>query len=130
MTDQQWEVFFKACARLLGPGTSKQANSDSWCAWTTFDSLADSVHYWSAGLPSEEFLATDHIRDSGPWGQPFLYSSIAHIVLPRDFYWEYASESQFTNDTKHQDLDTLSLELLRLDIPHRITPLVLEIKLY
>lgn len=130
MTDQQWQAFFKTCSRMVGPGTSNQAHSESWCAWTTFGSLKDSVHYWSAGLPSEEYIASDHIRDSGPWGQPFLYRDIAHIILPRQFYWELATDLRFTTGTKHQNLDALSLELHRLNILHRITPLVLEIKLY
>lgn len=130
MTDDQWHIFFITCAHVLGSGARHQAHSESWCAWTTFDSLKDSVHYWSAGLPTEEFIARDHIRDSGPWGQPFLYRSLAHIVLPREFYWEVASEANFSNGTKCQDLNLLSVELKNADIPHRVSELILEIKLY
>lgn len=130
MTDDKWRMFFIICNRVLDRGSSRADLSENWCAWTTFDSLQDSLHYWSGGLPTEDFLAEDHVRDSSPWSQPFSYRSIAHVVIPRIFYWEITTESGFKNGRKRLDLDRLSLELKGAGIEHRITDLILEIKLY
>ena len=57
----------------------------SRCAWTLFDRLSSDLHYWTCGLPALNDVGDTHIKDSGVWGQPFLYSSLAHIVVPRHF---------------------------------------------
>lgn len=64
------------------------------------------------------------------WGQPFLYGDLAHLVVPRAFFWQTGSNEPFANGMKDQDLALLSSELTTAGIPHRITDLVLEIKLY
>ena len=133
MTDQQWKAFFEACATVLGSDGHPVASfSGTWCAWTLFDRLNHDLHYWTCGLPALEDVGDTHIRDSGVWGQPFLYSTLAHIVLPRSFDWESGDFSKGTHahGTKSQDLDALSKILSSHAIPHRLTNLVLEIKLY
>jgi hypothetical protein len=87
------------------------------------------MHYWTGGLPAEEDLDETGTKDSGVWGQPFLYRQLAHIVIPREFFWEII-RPDYTNGTKTQDIARLSQELTRISIPHRLTELVLEIKLY
>lgn len=67
--------------------------------------------------------------DRGPWGQPFSYQEIAHVVIPRAFYWETAA-GPFDSGRKTQDIQRLSRELTAAGIPHRLTDLVLEVKLY
>jgi len=130
MTDDQWVSALRACATVLGAGTSMAATSASWCAWTTFRSLAETLHYWSAGLPSEADLGVIGTKDTGPWSQPFLYRDLAHFIIPKTFYWEAVSDAGFTSGIREQDLAALSVELQKADIPHRRTERVLEIKLY
>jgi hypothetical protein len=130
MTDQDWQTFFRTCARVLGTGARQAAQSRSWCAWTTFGSLSESVHYWAAGLPAEGDLAAVGTTDSGVWGQPFLYQDLAHVVIPREFYWEAVEHGRFENGTREQDIGALSTELTSAGIHHRLTESVLEIKLY
>lgn len=131
MTDQEWRTFFRICAQVLGPGEWRAVESRSWCAWTTFGRITCDVGYWTAGLPSESNLSDTHVTDCGsPWGQPFSYQSIAHLVIPREFYWETVAPGHFENGRKQQDIQKLSRELTAAGIAHRLTELVLEIKLY
>ena len=133
MTDQHWKMFFEACAKVLGSGGHrKPALSTTWCAWTLFDRLSSDLHYWTCGLPALKDVDETHINDSGVWGQPFLYSSLAHVVIPRQFDWEAGdfNDDTHTYGTKTQDLDGLSKLLSSNGVPHRLTDLVLEIKLY
>ena len=130
MTNAQWQTFFHICARVLGKGERRDWASESWCAWTTFRSLRMGVHYWTAGLPNEPDIGDIGTNDSGPWGQPFLYSDLAHIIISREFYWERTVEREWSNGTRTQDLERLSLELDAAGIAHRKTELMLEIKLY
>lgn len=130
MTDQQWKVFFETCARVLGAGDRDAGRSLSWCAWTTFTSLATDVNYWKSGLPHADDVDAGFIKDSGVWGQPFLYSDLAHIIIPREFFWETGELSSYRNGTRQQDITALSTELTALGIDHRLTDLVLEVKLY
>lgn len=130
MTNQQWQTFFRICAEVLGAGAHRAAQSESWCAWTTFASLTDSVHYWTAGLPAEADLSAIGTTDSGTWGQPFLYQDLAHVIIPREFYWQIVQPGHFENGTRQQDIRALSLELTSAGIEHRLTELILEIKLY
>ena len=129
MTNEQWRIFFSICARVLGPGSRFAERSQSWCAWTTFDRLISDAGYWTAGLPAESDLKETH-TDVEPWGQPFTYESIAHVVIPREFYWEIIAEGRYENGTKTQDIKRLSREITAAGISHRLTDLVLEVKLY
>jgi len=130
MTDAQWKTFFLACARVLGKGARFDWGSENWCGWTTFDAVSSTAHYWTAGLPNEADIGDIGTNDSGPWGQPFLYRDLAHIVIPREFFWERTADKSYSNGTRTQDLARLSAALSEADIPHRLTDLVLEIKLY
>lgn len=130
MTDSEWFSFFKLCAITLGRGRNFAEQSETWCAWTTFSKLEIDVHYWTAGLPNLDDIAETHIKDSGVWGQPFLYRDLAHIVIPREFYWEVVSEKEFSNGSKYQDITLLSSELNKAGVAHRVTDVILEIKLY
>jgi len=130
MTNREWRSFFSICTRVLGSGSSLAAQSESWCAWTTFGSLRNSVHYWTAGLPAEADLEEIGTADRGPWGQPFPYKDLAHIIIPREFHWEIIAPGQFKNGARLQDIAVLSAELKSAGIRHRLTELVLEIKLY
>jgi hypothetical protein len=130
MTNEDWQAFFRTCARVLGAGARQAAQSRSWCAWTTFGSLSESVHYWAAGLPAAADLAPVGTADGGVWGQPFLYQDLAHVVIPREFYWETVEPGRFENGTREQDIGALSRELTVAGIEHRLTELVLEVKLY
>lgn len=130
MTDTQWQTFFRLCARLLGRGAHFGWASETWCCWTTFGALATSVHYWTAGLPNEENIGDIGTNDNGPWGQPFLYRDLAHIIIPREFFWDRLVDKEYTSGTRTQDIARLSAALLETGIAHRKTDLVLEIKLY
>ena len=96
----------------------------------TFGSLADSVNYWRAGLLSLSDIGERGTNDSGPWGRPFVYQDLAHIIIPSEFYWQTVPPGQFSNGTKKQDIQELSGQLSAAGISHRLTDLVLEIKLY
>ena len=130
MNNSDWKAFFHASLDVLGKGASLAVNSDSWCSWTTFRRLKEDAGYWNAGLPDAGDIFDGNIGDGSAWGQPFAYSDIAHLVIPREFYWKKISESGFESGTKYQDIDTLSKKLNDLGIQHRKTELVLEIKLY
>ena len=130
MRNQEWHQFFIVCADVLGKGHRDSRLSESWCGWTTFSALECGVHYWESGLPSKDEIAETHIVDSGVWGQPFKFDSLAHIVLPASFYWETLGGVDYQNGFKKQDIATVSSKLVALGIQHRITDLVLEIKLY
>jgi len=130
MSNQEWQTFFRICARVLGKGERRDWASGSWCAWTTFGHICMGPHYWTAGLPGEPDIGEIGTNDSGPWGQPFLYQDLAHIVIPRAFYWELSEPGNYRNGEKPQDIDRLSEELAKANIAHRKTALVLEIKLY
>jgi len=129
MSDEEWFTFFSVCARVLGPGAHQPTEGGSWCAWTTFRSLGEVVNYWSAGLPLQSELGAIGTNDGGTWGQPFLYRDLAHVIVPREVYWE-RTVPQFINGTKTQNLEQLSKDLNAARIPHRLTELVLEVKLY
>jgi hypothetical protein len=132
MNDSSWRALLVAARRVLGRGDSVAWASDSWCAWTTFPTLRDGVvAYWTSGLPEETELLEAWVADGGTWGQPFRYADLAHLVIPAKFYWEQSDEKNgFRCGHKPQDIAGLSQILAAADIPHRLTDLVLEVKLY
>lgn len=130
MNDLSWKKFFLICAEYLGSGDQLAAKSDSWCAWTTFRRIEEEFGYWTSGLPRAAEIRETCIADGGVWGQPFIYSELAHIVIPRTFYWESYSESGFESGVRSQKIDELSAGLRDAGIGHRLTNLVLEVKLY
>ena len=89
------------------------------------------MNYWSRGLPEEEELLETRTVDGGTWMQSFSYDDLAHLIIPPQFYWERSTETTgFQNGYKHQNIEHLSAELTRLRIGHRLTDLVLEVRLY
>lgn len=69
--------------------------------------------------------------DGGTWTQSFAYSDLAHLIIPARFYWETSTpEAGFQSGYKSQAVEKLSQELSRLEIPHRLSERILEIKLY
>jgi len=124
MTDAQWLKFFHVCAQELAPLV------ESWCAWTTFRSLGESVHYWAAPLPRLSELSESGVIDGGTWGQPFLFRDLAHIVVPREFQREDTCSGEFQLTEYVQDLESLSAALRNAGVLHQHGKFVLEIKLY
>ncbi len=130
MNDAQWHAFFKAAAEVLGPGSRLAEHSQSWCAWTTFDRLGSDAGYWTAGLPAADDIFATFIGDNGVWGQPFHFSQLAHLLVPRKFMCDEPSGPNWTYRERVQDLESLSARLREAEIPHRLTDLVLELKCF
>lgn len=127
MTTDEWHEFFLACSELLGPGDQH----GSWCAVTTFERLSDDAGYWTHGLPRKSDLGPTHTNDGGVWGQPFAYADLAHIIIPKTFGWErYENGVWQEYVSQAQDIELLSEALNAKGINHRLTNIVLEIKLY
>jgi hypothetical protein len=88
------------------------------------------INYWKSGLPNEQDIFESYTADGGVWGQPLHYEQIAHFIIPARFYWEKFENQEFTQGYTQQNIGKLSQELTLLEIPHRLTESVLEIKLY
>jgi hypothetical protein len=130
MNNKEWKIFLSICRETLGKGAWDSFHSESWCAYTTFSSLENGIYYWNCGFPDQNYFGDTHILDGGLWRQSFKYSDLAHIIIPKTFYWEIISENRFESGTKIQDLNMLSKRLIESNILHRKTDLILEIKLY
>ena len=131
MNDDKWRLLLTLARNQLGHGSSNSWASESWCAWTTFSSLEHHLTYWACGLPEVNELSAHGICDGGSWGQPFTYSDLAHLIIPAKFYWERFDETQgFQQGYKLQNIKQLSTALHGEHIEHRLTDLVLEVKLY
>lgn len=130
MDDAEWRNFFLICAEQLGAGDRLAAASVSWCAYTTFERLNEDAGYWTMGLPAAEDVQPWGIRDSGTWGQPFRFEDLAHVILPAKFYWERGQGPGWECGHRLQDLRALSAALQVGQVQHRLTDLVLEIKLF
>ena len=130
MSDLDWFNFFSSCNEVLGKGSRVAQHSESWCSWTTFDRLQEDCFYWQSGLPNKGEFDHKYIKDGGVWGQPFSYSEIAHIIIPARFYWESFPGKGWECGHKYQDIRLLSDHLASLSVPHRLTDIVLEVKLY
>lgn len=130
MNDKQWRTFFQICGAVLGRGSGAAINSDSWCAWTTFQRLETDAGYWTCGVPHAAELGATSIADGGTWGQPFQYRDLAHVIIPGIFEQETVAGGEYRCNRKEQDIQTLSRLLSEQGVPHRKTDLVLEIKLF
>jgi hypothetical protein len=129
MNDQSWKLCLQTCRRVLGVGDWDAYLSESWCAFTTHSSLTHGAYYFNCGFPAESECLDTRTADGGVWRQSFLYDDLAHLVVPKTFYWERTNEG-FQSGYKEQDIHLLSSELKKLGIQHRLTDLLLEIKLY
>jgi len=130
MDDAEWRRFFQICAEQLGAGDRLAAASASWCAYTTFGRLNEDAGYWTTGLPAAQDVQPWGIRDGGTWGQPFRFEDLAHVILPAKFYWERGQGPGWECGHRPQDLRALSAALQVGQVQHRLTELVLEIKLF
>jgi len=133
LTNQQWRDFFLICADLLPPGAFDQTpvSSASWCSFTTFERLAIDAGYWVHGLPRKEDIGDTYIKDGGVWGQPYLFDDLAHLIIPRKFYWERIEGGRWVgNGHDVQDIEHLSATLAVKQIAHSLSALALEIKCY
>ena len=130
MSDLDWFHFFSLCNEVLGKGSHVAQYSDNWCSWTTFEKLQDDCSYWQSGLPNQGEFNRHLVKDGGVWGQPFPFNEIAHLILPAKFCWEGNSGKEWVSGQKQQDIKLVSERLVSLNVPHRLTDTVLEIKLY
>jgi len=130
MNDSSWKDFFQICSQTLGKGSQSEYLSESWCSWTTYSRLGLDAQYWASGIPSMDDIADTHIKDGSVWGQPFAYDEIAHVIIPKQFFWEKRSDGDYESGIKSQNIEQLSLELQNADIEHRLTDLMLEVKCY
>jgi hypothetical protein len=130
MNNETWKNFLRICRQVLGKGAWDAYQSESWCAYTTFSSLEHGVHYWSCGFPDESDFCDTHTADGSLWRQPLQYQDLAHVIIPKSFYWEIITDKNFESGYKTQDLEMLSCELDKANISYRKTNLILEIKLY
>ncbi len=130
MNNLEWQLCLQVCRRVLGKGDWDPFLSESWCAYTTFSSLKNGIHYWACGFPGEEEYGESATVDGGLWRQTFKYCDLAHLIIPERYSWERFHDGKFEQGIKHQNLDLLSSELTKLNITHRRTALVVEIKLY
>lgn len=129
MNNQDWKLFLQTSRQILGAGSCDPYSSESWCAFATYSSLMHGVHYFSLGLPALDDCLDTRTRDGGVWVQSIEYSDLAHLIIPKTFYWE-RTVSGFQSGYKKQNIKLLSDELVKLVIEHRLTDLILEIKLY
>lgn len=125
-----WHKTLTIATQQLSLNLCTAPGKRTWCAWTTFERLGEDAGYWTAALPLAAELLETGTADGGSWGQPFLYSQIAHLIIPRRFYWEQMSPEGFSSGVHIQDVERLSQRLAAEAIPHRLAELVLEIKLY
>lgn len=130
VSDKDWREFFRICTEWLGQGDQLASKSASWCAWTTYRRISEDFGYWACGLPAIDDIGETGIGDGGVWGQPFNYSELAHMIIPRSFYWEANVDGRFERGLRSQDIDELSSRLAAAGFQHRLTDLILEIKLY
>ena len=130
MSNQDWYSFFVACSTVLSQKFAADIRVGERCSWATFDSIECGAHYWSGPLLSEADLLPTYTRDGGPWRQPFLFESLAHVVIPRFFGIESGGAADYAYKSGVHDLEALSAKLNELGIQHRKTDLMLEIKLY
>jgi hypothetical protein len=125
-----WHRFLAVASRHLALSPCNVPGKWSWCAWTTFERLREDAGYWTAPLPLETELLAEGTSDGGAWGQPFRYSQLAHVIIPRHFCWEQVSAESFDSGVHEQDVEGLSERMTAEGIVHRLTEYVLEVKLY
>jgi hypothetical protein len=92
--------------------------------------LADVAGYWSGPLPTIDELKDTFLGHGANWSQYFQYSQLCHVIVPRKVHWEPANPGQFEQADIGQDVDSVAEVLRASDIPHRLTPMALEIKSY
>lgn len=125
-----WHQFFTTTARHLSHNPCNSPGPRSWCSWTTFTRLEENAGYWTYPFPLESELLETGTTDGGTWGQPFSYAEIAHLIVPHRFFWDLSSDEGYKCGEHEQDINGLSALLTAEEIEHRLTELVLEVKLF
>lgn len=125
-----WKLILSIASKHLSNNPCEVVGKRTWCAWTTFERLGEDAGYWTAPLPDEAELLEGYIADGGNWGQPFPYEQIAHLIVPRRYYWDRFGEGVYVSGHHIQDIDGVSELLTKNGIPHRLTIYALEVKLY
>lgn len=129
MTNEEWRATLQICRRILGLGDWDPYLSESWCAFTTFSSLEHGAYYFNCGFPSMEECLETRVIDGGVWRQSFAYDDLAHLIIPKTFYWERTING-FESGYKNQKIEDVSLELTKIGVKHRVSDIVLEIKIF
>lgn len=133
MDDEKWFRFFRTCAETIAVKSAPAylpVEGGSWCSWTTFDRLVGTAGYWAGPLPTSGELKESFLGHGSNWSQYFHYSQLCHFIVPRKFVWERVEAGHFESGDVNQDIDGVAEILRALQVPHRLTPLVLEIKSY
>lgn len=128
MPTKNWKLIFTLCHQTLVANNSNNAK-DSYCAWTTFDRLESAVHYWDGRLPAMADIQDNHIAE-GFWSQPFLYESLAHLIIPKKVFWEKVTKTDYSQGEFLQDVETLAQEFDKHKISYLLSNYWLEIKLF
>jgi hypothetical protein len=141
MSDQQWIDFFQTAYEVLlprakGPVSIKVPTmkaprevNDSWCSWTTFSRMGRDSGYWTKEIPDRLELGRHGLKDGGIWTCQFEYCDLAHVIIPKEFSWEFVlSNGDFFSGSKQQDIELLSSKLSELLVPHLLTKVSLEVK--
>jgi len=129
MNTKDWIKFFDLCNQVLGEGDYTLYRSENWCSWITFDRIIRDAQYWSGGIPKTGEYGEHGVGDGGNWGQPFPYSSIAHLIIPRHFEFCDMYQGEFVHKQTEQDIDHLSILLQEHSIEHVISEWALELRL-
>jgi len=129
MNNQDWIKFFDLCNQALGEGCHSLYHSKNWCSWTTFERLTSDALYWAGGIPKAGEYGEHAVNDGGNWGQPFPYSSIAHLIIPRRFEFCDMYQGEFIHKESEQKIDLLSSLLHEHGIEHVISEWALELRL-
>lgn len=142
MSEQQWIDFFQTAYEVLLPRSKGIASikvpemkapreaRDSWCSWTTFSRMGKDSGYWTKEIPDRYDIGQHGLKDGGIWTCQFNYSDLAHVIIPKEFSWDFAlSNGEFLSGSKEQDIEKLSLRLKELEVPHFLTRGSLEIKI-
>lgn len=134
MNNSYWRTFFITCAHVCGAGAQDINLSQNWCSWTTFTRLAEDAGYWQSDLPHVDELGEESTFDGGTWGQPFPYNDIAHLIVPKTFTKELftgpAEKRVFERVSVSQDIESVSKELSKLGVPHTLSSVALEVKIF
>lgn len=116
-----WRRILQISSEHLRRDPSPVCHAWSWCSWTTFSRLGEDAGYWQAPLPAIRELLDDYVDDGGTWGQPFRYSDLAHIIVPRRFGWEGSQDSGWEGGYHEQDIIGLSAYLRAEQLDHRLS---------
>lgn len=123
MESEKWRRLFEVGMEVIGAGDANINVSQSWCSWTTCARLGRDAGCWTSGLPRREDIGDTHICDGSVCGQPFLYSDIAHIIVPAIFTDKFGREMS-------QNIHKLAKSLLKWNIDCSISMSAIDAKCF